>query len=104
MAGVTSLWMFFVYGSAVFILEPIHHMISQWRWYFRGIIWVILIWGIEYCSGLLLIQVIGVSPWYYTGPFAIDGLVRIDYAPAWFVAGLMFEKVHNWMDANINFS
>lgn len=96
--GATSLWMFFIYGSSVFVLEPIHHIISRWRWPFRGIIWVAIIWGIEYISGLFLTQVIGVSPWYYTGPFAIDGLVRIDFAPAWFVAGLLFEWLHNLMD------
>lgn len=99
MQGVTSLWMFFVYGLAVFVLEPIHDIIHHWRWPFRGVIWVVLIWGIEYASGLLLTEIIGVSPWYYTGRFAIDGLVRIDYAPAWFVAGLVFEWVHNRLDS-----
>ncbi len=98
MQGATTLWMFFVYGSAVFVLEPIHHIISKWRWPFRGIIWVVIIWGIEYASGLFLTQVVGVTPWYYSGPFAIDGLVRVDYAPAWFIAGLAFEWVHNRLD------
>lgn len=96
--GFTNLWMFFIYGSAVFILEPIHHIIRYWRWPVRGILWVIIIWGIEYSSGLLLINTLGISPWFYTGGYAIDGLVRLDYAPAWFVAGLIFERVHNTLD------
>ncbi len=95
--GFTNLWMFFIYGLAVF-LEPIHDVIREWRWLFRGIIWVVIIWGIEYTSGLILGNVLGVYPWVYTGTFAVDGLVRIDYAPAWFVAGLIFEKIHYTLD------
>jgi hypothetical protein len=95
--GYTSIWMFFIYGAAVF-LEPIHDIIKQWRWHIRGIIWVVIIWGIEYTSGLIMVNLIGTAPWYYFGPFAVDNLVRIDYAPAWFVAGLIFEYIHKTLD------
>ena len=95
--GYTNLWMFFIYGCAVF-LEPIHDILSNWRWMVRGLLWVVIIWGIEYTSGLILFKILGVYPWYYTGPFAIDNLVRIDYAPAWFVAGLLFERLHKALD------
>jgi hypothetical protein len=95
--GFTNLWMLFVYGLAVF-LEPIHNIIRQWHWFFRGMIWVVIIWGIEYASGLILMQIIGDFPWTYGGPFTVDRLVRLDYAPAWFVAGLLFERIHNAFD------
>lgn len=95
--GVTNLWMFFIYGSAVF-LEPVHDMISRWLWIFRGIIWVLIIWGIEYASGLILINILGIYPWHYTGRFAVDGLIRLDYGPAWFIAGLVFERIHKTLD------
>lgn len=94
----TNLWMFFIYGSAVF-LEPIHDIISRWRWFVRGIIWVILIWGIEYTSGLVLKNTLGVYPWLYTGSYAVQGLIRLDYAPAWFAAGLIFERIHRTLDS-----
>jgi hypothetical protein len=32
--GFTNLWMFFIYGAAVF-LEPINDIISSWKWPFR---------------------------------------------------------------------
>lgn len=95
--GYTNLWMLLIYGCAVF-LEPIHDILSRWRWQFRGLLWVVIIWGIEYTSGLILYSILGVYPWYYSGPFAIDNLVRIDYAPAWFVAGLIFERMHKMLD------
>lgn len=97
MEGFTSLWMFLVYGLAVF-LEPIHNIIRKWVWFFRGIIWVLLIWGIEYATGLFFHNVMGILPWYYTGSFAVDGLVRLDFAPAWFIAGLIFEKTHDRLE------
>jgi len=98
MQGSTSLWMFIIYGSSVFILEPVHHHIRDWRWPIRGMIWVILIWFIEYTTGFMLREFLGIKPWNYEGKFAIDGLVRLDYAPAWFIAGLLFEKAHNLLD------
>lgn len=98
LAGFSNLWMFFIYGSAVF-LEPIHDIMSEWRWPLRGFIWVLIIWGIEYTSGLILVNVLGVYPWIYSGPLAIDGLVTLAFAPAWFAAGLIFERIHKSLDA-----
>lgn len=98
MQGSTSLWMFLIYGSTVFILEPVHHRIKEWRWPIRGLIWLILIWAMEYGSGFFLREVLGVTPWNYVGKYSIDGLVRLDYGPAWFAAGLLFEKTHNLLD------
>lgn len=95
--GFTNLWMFFIYGSAVF-LEPLHDIIRGWRWIYRGLIWVVIIWGMEYTSGFLIGNILGIYPWAYTGPFAVDGLVRLDFAPAWLVAGLVFERIHYTMD------
>jgi len=59
--GYTSIWMLFIYGSAVF-LEPIHDIIKQWRWQIRGLIWVVIIWGIEYTSGLVLTNILEPLP------------------------------------------
>ncbi|NLI58150.1 MAG: hypothetical protein GX387_06480 [Clostridium sp.] len=97
MQAYTNLWMFFIYGCAIF-LEPLHDIMKKWRWVFRGVLWVIIIWGIEYTSGTILLNLLGHYPWYYSGKFAIDNLVRIDYGPAWFVAGLIFERVHKTLD------
>lgn len=93
----TSLWMFFIYGSAV-LLEPLHDIIRNWNVILRGIIWVVIIWGIEYSTGKLLLGILDVYPWQYFGEFAIEGIVRLDYAPAWFIAGLLFERMHATLD------
>ena len=46
-------------------------------------------------SGTLLRKV-DACPWDYSNtPFNIKGLIRLDYAPLWFCAGLLFEKILN---------
>jgi uncharacterized membrane protein len=95
--GFTNLWMFFIYGSAVFF-EPLHDLISNWRWPLRGLFWLTLIWGIEYLSGLILVSILGVYPWHYTDPLAVSGLITLRFAPVWFVGGLLFERIHRVLD------
>lgn len=95
--GSTSMWMLLIYGCGVF-LEPIHDIIGSWWWFFRGVIWVTIIWGIEYTSGLILLKILGICPWVYTDQYAVDGLITLKYAPAWFVAGLFFERLHHTLD------
>lgn len=97
LTGNSNIWMFFIYGCAV-LLEPVHDAIASWKWPIRGLLWTVLIWGMEYGSGLLLYVILGVHPWIYTGPLAIDGLITLAYAPAWFGAGLLFERVHRMLD------
>ncbi|TYQ16448.1 UNVERIFIED_CONTAM: putative ABC-transporter type IV [Acetivibrio alkalicellulosi] len=97
MQGYTNIWMFFIYGCAIF-LEPLHDIIRNWRWQIRGVLWVIIIWGIEYTSGIILLNILGSYPWYYSSPYAVDNLVRIDYGPAWFLAGMIFERIHQTLD------
>ena len=94
MVGHTSVWMFFVYGLAVFVLEPLHSRIADYNWFTRGMIWMTLIFAIEFLTGMAF-KVIGIEAWHYTGRFAILGVIRLDYAPLWFGVGLIFEKIHN---------
>lgn len=96
--GYSNIWMFFIYGCAVF-LEFIHDIIGRWHWLLRGCLWMVIIWGMEYTSGVILYAVLQVHPWLYTGPYAVDGLVTLDFAPAWFAAGLVFERIHRTLDA-----
>jgi uncharacterized membrane protein len=99
LTGYTYLWMFPIYGLAVF-LEPIHDGIRKAPWPIRGLIWAALILVIEYLSGWILIQLIGFCPWDYTGssPYAVDGLIRLDFSPFCLVAGLIFERIHDSLD------
>lgn len=92
--GHTSVWMFFIYGSAVFLLEPVHNYISKCNVFVRGCVWTVLIFLIELISGAVL-RAFGIEAWYYSGRFAVLGLIRLDYLPLWFALGLVFEKIHS---------
>lgn len=94
----TYLWMFPIYGLSL-LCEPVHDRIRLWPFWGRGTLWMILFFTIEYLTGWLLRNTLGVSPWDYSNsPFHVHGLIRLDYAPVWFVAGLAYEKLHDWLE------
>lgn len=93
----TYLWMFPIYGAAV-LLEFVHDNIRSLPWVIRGTIYMILIFSIEYITGWIIRDIVGVVPWTYTNRYSVDNLIRLDYAPAWFFVGLMFEKLHDFLD------
>jgi len=91
----TYLWMFPIYGLAVF-LEYVHEEIRAYKWWARGFIYMTIILSVEYLTGYLLDYFIGACPWDYSGnPFSVQGYIRLDYAPVWFAAGLLFEQIHD---------
>lgn len=99
LTGYTYLWMFPIYGLAVF-MEPVHDRIRTAPWPVRGLIWVNIIYFIEYTSGWLLKTLIGICPWDYSGlsPYTLDGFIRLDFIPFWFAAGFIFEWLHDFLD------
>ena len=100
LTATTYLWMFPIYSTAV-LFEPVHDAIRVWSVWRRGVVWMAFCFAVEYLTGWLLASLLGVAPWDYSGSaFHIHGLIRLDYGPAWFAAGLVFEKVHDWLDRN----
>jgi uncharacterized membrane protein len=88
----TSIWMFFIYGLAVF-MEPLVHAVSGFPIIMRGVIYVCCIFILEYTAGMLMTK-LKVCPWdYSSAKLNIHGVIRLDYAPAWFALGLLFEYV-----------
>ncbi len=53
--------------------------------------------GLEYATGWLLRRLTGRCPWDYadSGRRTLSGLVRPDYAPFWYAAGLLFEPLRD---------
>lgn len=94
----TYLWMFPIYGSTI-LFEPVHNAIRIWPVWMRGTVWMMLCFAVEYLTGWILRETIGTIPWDYSQAiFNIHGLIRLDYAPAWFAAGLLFEKIHDGLE------
>lgn len=90
--GQTSVWMFPIYGMAACI-GPVYQKIKGMPAVFRGAIYSMGIFSFEYISGKLL-KKHELCPWDYSDAKTnIDGLIRLDYAPFWMAAGLLFERI-----------
>lgn len=97
MQGFTFLVMMPIYGLSIF-LEPLHTQLRPHPWWTRGLIYLTVIWMIEYSSGLFLTSILGSCPWNYSDLLNIDGYITLRMAPEWFLAGLGFEFIHDFLD------
>ena len=90
--GRTSLWMFPIYGMAA-VIAPVFKLLREKPILLRGSIYALGIFSFEYLSGSLL-KKHELCPWDYSDAKAnIDGVIRLDYAPFWMLAGLLFERI-----------
>lgn len=94
----TYLWMFPIYAAAI-MLEPVHDYLRDVPPFLRGVVYVLLIWAAELFSGWLIKKITGKCPWDYTEStkYSFHGYIRWDYAPAWFFAGIFFERLHDFL-------
>lgn len=84
--------MFPIYGMAAF-LQPVCHFLKGKPFLVRGLTYAGLIFMGEYLTGMLL-KKRSLCPWDYSrSKWHINKLVRLDYIPVWFLAGLLFERL-----------
>lgn len=87
----TSLWMFPIYGCAC-LIGPLYRILKHLPKTMRGLIYMTGIFSVEYATGRFLDKK-GQCPWsYQKSPWNISHVIRLDFAPAWFLIGLLFEK------------
>lgn len=92
LVGRSSLWMFPIYGSAAF-LAPVMRRMKNASLFLRGFLYMCCIFLGEYISGTLLKRK-DLCPWDYSrSPYHVQSVIRLDYAPVWFLTGLLFEKI-----------
>ena len=90
--GQSSIWMFPIYGMAAGI-RPVSKSLKGCSTFLRGSIYMTGIFAAELTSGALLKR-FHMCPWDYSkAKLNYKGLIRLDYAPVWFVTGLFFEKI-----------
>lgn len=88
----TSVWMFPIYGMAA-VLGPLSKKLCRVPILLRGFVYMFLIYLGEFFSGSIL-KKHNSCPWDYSkAKFNYKGLIRFDYAPAWFLSGLLFEQL-----------
>lgn len=90
--GNTSVWMFPIYGLGAF-LAPVGRLLRSRPVWVRGLTYMILIFSAEFITGTLLRKK-SLCPWDYgRSSWNVKRLIRLDYAPFWFGAGLLFERL-----------
>ena len=88
----TSVWMFPIYGMAA-CFSPMCKKLGKHNSFIRGTVYMLCIYAAEYTTGSLL-KKWDACPWDYSrSKWNYRGLIRFDYAPAWFCAGLFYEKL-----------
>ncbi len=94
--GKTYLWMHPIYGATALGLEYLAKRLKFLPRPARALAYLAVIYGAEYGTGWLLKRILGRCPWDYTGHgYNVHGLIRLDYAPAWYVTALLFEPVRD---------
>ena len=67
---------------------------------FRGSVYTLAIFSFEYLTGSLL-KKLHLCPWDYSDAKTnINGVIRLDYAPLWMAAGLLFERILRQTDVS----
>ena len=98
MSSKTSVWMFFIYGCGA-LLQPVINMAARYPLFIRGTFYVALIFMFEFVFGFIMKQM-DVCPWdYSSAKLNVMGIIRLDYAPLWFVVGILFEYAHLRLDS-----
>lgn len=92
--GYTYLWMVPIYALVYPFCRLLYPRLSSYPMLIRGCFYMIIIYAVEYASGFLLRRLVGQCPWegeYRKAKWHLHGLIRLDFAPAWIVAALIFE-------------
>jgi len=102
--GTSSMWMFFIYGSAHFIVLLVTTYFSEFNILLRGLIYMLLFYALEFCSGVILKKYKAV-PWDYSGDtkYHFRGIIRLEFAPLWFIGGLVAEAVYLYFKIHLTF-
>jgi hypothetical protein len=101
LTGKTYLWMFPVYAIVPLIYILILPNFNHTNIFFRGIIYMLAFYLLEFISGWLIKKLVKVSPWNYEGysinifgkkyKSNLNGLICLEYAPIWFLYGILGE-------------
>lgn len=92
LSGITSIWMFPIYGMAA-LLAPVCRLLKGKNFIFRGLVYTGMIFSGEFITGTLLNRR-GLCPWNYErSKWNLGKVIRLDYAPCWFLSGLLFERL-----------
>jgi uncharacterized membrane protein len=101
LAGSSYVWMVFIYALIPLFGHFIYERIKHYPLLSRLLLYLALVYLIEFTSGFLLQQLTGRCPWQYTSGWHIMGLIRLDYAPAWLVFCFILERLYIFINKKV---
>lgn len=99
--GHSYIWMFPLYGLTAITFPPLVKRLDSLKWWGRGMIFGIGILMVEYIVGGLLRYCTGICPWEYRQGYHINGLIRLDYYPLWFLFSVAVEALISWLQPRL---
>jgi len=99
--GHSSIWSFFIYGSGSLLVETVYkkYKLRDRNIIIRAILYMSIAFTWEFITGLILKQ-FSACPWDYTHKdFDFMGLITLDYAPFWCIAGFYQEYLTAFLDS-----
>ncbi|KAL1444538.1 hypothetical protein MTO96_045499 [Rhipicephalus appendiculatus] len=94
--GCSSIWSLVIYSVATISMEKISALLKPLGWPLAAIAFAHMccMYVCEFTSGCLL-RTIGACSWDYGDfMFNVAGLVTLEYAPLWYLLGVIFEKFY----------
>lgn len=98
MAGITYVWMAFIYALIPILGVLFHDKVKHIPVYLRLPMYVLILYAVEFISGYLLKLITGSCPWEYKTGWNIMGLIQLEYFPAW----LLFVWIVEYLYVFIN--
>lgn len=100
--GQSSPWMMLDYGLFGVVLMPVAARLKQGGVPLaaRAFVYMLLIYLVEYASGILFTWGLGLRVWSYEGiPWNLHGQIMLYSAPIWYGLGLCAEYLYRKADA-----
>jgi hypothetical protein len=101
MAGTSYVWMIFIYALIPIFGILLHDKTKPIPTLLRLPLYVLIIYVVEFTSGLLLQCFTGSCPWHYTSGWNIMGFIRLDYFPAWLLFVWLVEQIYIFMNTRV---
>lgn len=101
MAGMTYVWMAFIYAIIPILGVLFYDKVKNIPFWLRLPMYVCIIYLVEFTSGYILKLITGSCPWEYKTGWQIMGLIRLDYFPAWLFFAWMIERLYVFVNARV---
>lgn len=98
--GYSSIWYMPLYCLTPLFLRATSSWLFALPLLVRGLVYTLAVFACEYVGMWILRKMLGSSPSeasYRRTPWNVHALIRLDFAPAWFSAGLLMEYFYRHM-------